>query len=54
MPPGATKVFLCGMPPNATSSSVCFASTVHGVALRKTLPAFPTTCGSSTSEAPML
>ena len=54
MPPGATKVFFSGRPPNATSSSVCRAMTSHDVALRNTAAELPTRCGSSTSDAPML
>ena len=54
IPPGATKVFLCGSPPNATSSSVCFAITFQVVALRNTAAELPTRCGSRTSDAPML
>ena len=54
IPPGVTKTFFSGMPPNATISSVCSTIVVQDVRRRSTASALPTRCGSSTSDAPML
>jgi hypothetical protein len=53
-PPGLTIVFLIGMPPKQTNSSVCRSSTDHAVARSRNSRIDPTTCGMITDCAPLL
>ena len=53
-PPGLTVVFLRGMPPKQTKSSVCRSSTDHAVARSRNSRIDPTTWGMITDCAPLL
>ena len=53
-PPGLTIVFLIGMPPKQTKSSVCRSSTDQAVARSRNSRIDPTTRGMMTDWAPLL
>jgi hypothetical protein len=54
MPPDATALFFCEIPPNATISCVCSAITGQSVSPAVTSTPAPTTCGMITADAPKL